>query len=374
MQQVALAWLVYRLTGSAALLGLTTFVALVPQLLLGPLAGAWIDRHDKRRLLMLTQALLGLQAAALAVLTATQHIGPASIVACSALLGVLNALDTPLRQSLLSRFVDAREDLSNALALNAMLINASRFIGPPLAGLLLGVTGEATCFALNALSYLGLLAGLMRIRIEPTARAQGSLRSVFGAGLDYVKDNRQVRLMLIGVLVINLTASSYAVLLPVFAKDVFAGQASLLGWLWGAAGCGALSSAVFLSVHRGQEELSRLIVCAAFISAAALLTFALSTSLPLSLLAMLALGFGISTGNIGTNILLQGQTPESLRGRVVSLYTSTRFGFDAIGGLLAGLLAAQVGGPATLAGAGLILLSYCLWLIRRRERNIAGAV
>jgi len=171
VQQVALAWLIYRLTGSAALLGVTTFVALVPQLLLGPLAGAWIDRHDKRRLLMLTQALLGLQAAALAILTATQHIGPASIVACSALLGVLNALDTPLRQSLLSRFVDAREDLANALALNAMLINAARFLGPPLAGLLLGMTGEATCFALNALSYLGLLAGLMLIRIEPSARA-----------------------------------------------------------------------------------------------------------------------------------------------------------------------------------------------------------
>lgn len=374
MQQVALAWLIYRLTGSAALLGVTTFVALVPQLLLGPLAGAWIDRHDKRRLLMLTQALLGLQAAALAILTATQHIGPASIVACSALLGVLNALDTPLRQSLLSRFVDAREDLANALALNAMLINAARFLGPPLAGLLLGMTSEATCFALNALSYLGLLAGLMLIRIEPSARAQGSLRSVFGAGLDYVKDNREVRLMLIGVLVINLTASSYAVLLPVFAKDVFAGQASLLGWLWGAAGCGALLAAVFLSVYRGREELNRVIVCAALISAAALLTFALSTSLPLSLLAMLVLGFGISTSNIGTNILLQGHPPESLRGRVVSLYTSTRFGFDAIGGLLAGLLAAQVGGPATLAGGGLILLTYCLWLIRRRERNIAGAV
>ena len=210
------------------------------------------------------------------------------------------------------------------------------------------------------------------MRIEPSARAQGSLRNVFGAGLDYVKDNCEVRLMLIGVLVINLTASSYAVLLPVFAKDVFAGQASLLGWLWGAAGCGALLAAVFLSLHKGQGELSRVIVCAAFISAAALLTFALSTWLPLSMLAMTILGFGISTSNIGTNILLQGQTPEGLRGRVVSLYTSTRFGFDAIGGLLAGLLAAQVGGPAALVVAGVILLTYCLWLIRHRERNIAG--
>lgn len=372
VQQVALAWLIYRLTGSAALLGVTTFVALVPQLLLGPLAGAWIDRHDKRRLLMLTQGLLGLQAVVLAVLTATEHIGPASLIACSALLGVLNALDTPLRQSLLSRFVDEREDLSNALALNAMLINASRFIGPPLAGLLLGMTGEASCFALNALSYLGLLIGLLFIRIEPSLRAPGSLRSVFGAGLDYVKDNRQVRRMLISVMLVNLTASSYAVLLPVFAKDVFAGQASLLGWLWGAAGCGALLSAVFLSVHRGQRKLSRLIDRAAFINAAALLTFAFSTSLPLSLLALLVLGFGISVSNIGTNILLQGQSPEALRGRVVSLYTSTRFGFDAIGGLLVGLLAAQLGGPTALVGAGSILLAYYLWLVRRQPGLMAA--
>lgn len=370
VQQVALAWLIYRLTGSASLLGVTTFVALVPQLLLGPLAGAWIDRHDKRRLLILTQGLLGLQAAVLAVLTATELIGPASIVACSALLGVLNALDTPLRQSLLSRFVDEREDLANALALNAMLINAARFIGPPLAGLLLGMAGEATCFALNALSYLGLLAGLLFIRILPSAPAQGSLRNVFGAGLDYVRDNPQVRLMLISVMMINLTASSYAVLLPVFAKDVFADQASLLGWLWGAAGCGALLAALFLSLHKGQEKLSRVIACAALVSAVALLIFALSTSLPLSLLAMLVLGFGISTSNIGTNILLQGQTPEGLRGRVVSLYTSTRFGFDAIGGLLVGLLAAQVGGPVALAGAGVILLAYCIWLLRRPKRNV----
>src|SRR6218665_3994922 len=159
IQQVALAWLVYHLTNSAALLGITTCAALLPQLLVGPLAGAWIDRHDKRRLLILVEGLLGIQALVLALLTHTGHITPELLVAMAALLGVLNAVDTPLRQSLLSQFVDDRADLPNALALNAMLFTLSRFIGPPLAGLLLGFVSEAVCFALNAFSYLALMAG-----------------------------------------------------------------------------------------------------------------------------------------------------------------------------------------------------------------------
>lgn len=233
LQQVALAWLIYRLSGSAALLGVTTFASLLPQLLVGPLAGAWIDRHDKRRLLIGVQGLLGLQAITLAALTFSDLIGPSLIVTMAALLGILNAFDTPLRQSLLSQFVSGKEDLPNALALNAMLFNSSRFVGPPLAGLLLGLTSEAACFALNALSYLGLAAGLLVIRMAPTPRAAGSTGDVFREGLAYVAGKPAIRLMILSVLVVNLTASSYAVLLPVFAKDIFNGDARTLGWLWG---------------------------------------------------------------------------------------------------------------------------------------------
>lgn len=365
IQQVALAWLVYRLTGSAALLGVTTCVALLPQLLVGPLAGAWIDRHDKRRLLLLTQGLLGLQAAALAVLTASGQIGATALVAMATLLGVLNAVDTPLRQSLLGQFVDDRQDLPNALALNAMLFNSSRFIGPPLAGLLLGLVGEALCFALNALSYLALMGGLMLLRMAPTPRAGGSFRNVFGQGLDYALGTANVRSMMLSVLVVNLTASSYVVLLPVFAKDIFAGDASTLGWLWGAAGLGSLLSTMVLATHQAVGALPRLILASAVASGLALLTFALSTSLPLSLAAMAVLGFGISSSNVGTNIVLQSTAPEELRGRIVALYTSIRFGFDAIGGLLAGLLAARLGAPPVLLAAGAILLGYCIWLGQR---------
>ena len=369
VQMVALSWLVYRLTDSAALLGITTCASLLPQLFVGPIAGAWIDRHDKRRLLILTQSLLGLQALLLALLTYSGHIGANLIVLMSFVLGVLNAVDTPLRQSLLSRFVDDVDDLPNALALNASLFPCSRFVGPPLAGLLLGMTGEAVCFALNALSYGALITGLLAVRMSAGVRANGSMRSVFREGLTYALQTPSVRGLILGVLIVNITASSYAVLLPVFARDIFAGDARTLGWLWGAAGFGSLLSTLLLAAHRSAEQLQRLIIATAGASAVALLVFAASTQLALSLAAMAVLGFGVTINNVGTNILLQSQAPEVLRGRVVSLYTSTRFGFDAIGGLLAGLLAARFGGPWAMQIAGALLLLYCAWQLLAQRRS-----
>lgn len=369
VQMVALSWLVYRLTDSAALLGITTCASLLPQLFVGPIAGAWIDRHDKRRLLILTQSLLGLQALLLALLTYSGHIDANLIVLMSFVLGVLNAVDTPLRQSLLSRFVDDVDDLPNALALNASLFTCSRFVGPPLAGLLLGMTGEAVCFALNALSYGALITGLLAVRMSAGVRANGSMRSVFREGLTYALQTPSVRGLILGVLIVNITASSYAVLLPVFARDIFAGDARTLGWLWGAAGFGSLLSTLLLAAHRSAEQLQRLIIATAGASAVALLVFAASTQLALSLAAMAVLGFGVTINNVGTNILLQSQAPEVLRGRVVSLYTSTRFGFDAIGGLLAGLLAARFGGPWAMQIAGTLLLLYCAWQLLAQRRS-----
>ncbi len=360
IQQVALAWLIYRLTGSATLLGVTTCMTLLPQLIVGPFAGAWIDRHDKRRLLIGVEILLGIQAMTLALLAFTEWISPSLLVGMAALMGMLNAFDIPLRQALLSQFVDNRDDLPNALALNAMLFTSSRFVGPPLAGLLLGVSSEALCFLLNGLSYLALVAGLLLMRIRPVTRAAGSYRSILSEGLNYARQNERIRAMMLSVLVINLTASSYAVLLPVFAKDIFAGNATTLGWLWGAAGLGSLLSTVFLASRLAVESLPRAILFASAATAIALLVFAWSDRLVLSLAAMAAIGFGITISNVGTNIVLQSEAPEALRGRVVSLYTSIRFGFDALGGLFVGVLASYLGAPSAMAAAGLVLLLYCL--------------
>jgi MFS family permease len=368
VQQVALSWLVYRLTGSVALLGVTTFAALLPQLVVGPLAGAWVDRHDKRRLLIVVQGLLTVQALALSLLTAADEIGPALIVAMSVLLGVLNAFDTPLRQSLINSFVGRRADLPNALALNAMLFNSGRFVGPPLAGLLVGLTSEALCFALNAASFLALMIGLLLIRVEAPPRATGSMAHVFREGLVYAWTVYPIRMLIVVLAAVNITASSYAVLLPVFAKDIFGGDATTLGWLWGAAGCGAFASTVFLATRKSLPGLVNVVLFGAGLGAAALLAFAFNRQPVVALGVMTLLGFGISVCNVGINMLLQSLAPDQLRGRVVSFFTSTRFGFDAIGGLLAGLLAAGIGAPAALFLEGLLLAGFVAWFVGLRGR------
>lgn len=374
IQQVALSWLVYRLTGSAALLGVTAFCSLVPQLLVGPLAGAWIDKQDKRKWLIGVQSLLAVQALLLAVLTWTGLIGTAFIILMSLSLGVLNSFDTPLRQSLISSFVGRREDLPNALALNAMLFNAGRFVGPPIAGLLLGLTSEAACFAINSLSFLALLVGLVCIESTPPPRASGSVGEVFREGVRYAWHTWPVR-MLIGVLVaLNLTASAYAVLLPVFARDVFAGDATTLGWLWGAAGCGAFASTLFLASRRTPASLVTALAAGVAISAAAVIAFALASALPLALAAMVGIGFGISVCNVGINMLLQSMAPDQLRGRVVSFFTSARFGFDAVGGLIAGVVATALGAGHTLLAEGLLLLAFVAFLLTRYRRLEATVV
>ena len=371
IQQVALSWLVYRLTGSAALLGVTAFCALIPQLVVGPLAGAWIDKQDKKKWLLGIHALLAVQAFVLAALTASGLITTGFIIAMSLTLGILNSFDTPLRQSMIGGFVGSRDDLPNALALNAMLFNSGRFVGPPIAGLLVGLTSEAACFAINGLSFLALIVGLLCIEVKATARASGSVGQVFREGALYAWQTWAIRMLIITLIALNLTASAYAVLLPVFARDVFAGDATTLGWLWGAAGCGAFASTIFLATRKTVPGLIGAVVAGTAIAAAALLVFGLTPHLPLALAAMAGLGFGISVCNVGINMLLQSMAPDHLRGRIVSFFTSARFGFDALGGLLAGFVAVAAGAGNTLLGEGHVLLVFVAFLLTRRARLAA---
>ena len=371
IQQVALAWLVYRLTGSAALLGITAFCGLIPLLLVGPLAGAWIDKQDKKKWLIGVQSAMAVQAFVLAGLTWADWITTPFIVAMALVLGTLSSFDAPLRQSLIGSFVGSRDDLPNALALNAMLFNSGRFIGPPIAGLLLGVTSEAFCFAINGFSFLALIAAILLVRGTPPPRAKGSMGEVFKEGLDYAWQTWSVRTLIVTLIALNLTASTYAVLLPVFARDVFAGDATTLGWLWGAAGCGAFLSTVFLATRKAVPAVVSAIVAGVAISMVSMLVFALTTWLPLALAGMIGLGFGISVCNVGINMVLQSIAPEALRGRIVSFFTSARFGFDALGGLLAGFVASWLGAGRTLLIEGGVLLFFVVFIFSRRQRLLA---
>jgi len=368
IQQVALSWLVYRLTGSAALLGITAFCGLIPQLVVGPFAGAWIDKHDKKKWLVGVQSLMALQAFVLAGLCWMDWIGTSFIILMALLLGVLSSFDAPLRQSLIGSFVGSRDDLPNALALNAMLFNSGRFIGPPIAGLLLGLTSEAFCFAINGFSFLALIAAILVVRSTPPARAKGSVGEVFKEGLAYAWHTWSVRTLILTLIALNLTASAYAVLLPVFARDVFAGDAQTLGWLWGAAGCGAFASTIFLATRKSVPGLIASVVSGTAIAGVSLLIFAATDWLPLALLGMVGVGFGISVCNVGINMILQSTAPEQFRGRIVSFFTSARFGFDALGGLLAGFIAAGFGAGHTLLVEGGVLLVFVVFLFSRRQR------
>ena len=358
IQQVALSWLAYHLTGSAVLLGTIAFLTLLPQLLLGPVAGAWADRHDKRRLLIGVQAILAVQSLALAVMTWQQWMGTETIIAMALILGLLNSLETPLRQALISGFVGDPADLPNALVLNAMLINAARFIGPPLAGFLITWHGEAGCFLLTAVAFAMLLIGLVKVQSAQQARASGSTGEMFREGLRYLWGTLSVRRLLLTVVMVNLFASCYAVLLPILAKNVFAGDAQTLGWLWGAAGAGAFLATLFLAFAASSSNLHRVIVGGTLTCAVSLCAVAANLPLLYTLIALAGLGFGITVSNVSTNMTLQSSAPDLLRGRVIAFYIAMRFGFEAIGGLLAGLIAAWLSVQWTLAIAGVSLLVY----------------
>ena len=365
IQHVALSWLVYRLTGSAALLGIVAFLGQAPQLVVGPVAGAWIDRHDRRRMLMVVQGLLGVQAAFLSVLTFAELIGPEIIVAMALVLGVLNSFETPLRQALLGQLVGERTDLGNAIALNAMLFNSGRFVGPPIAGLLVAAAGEAICFGVNAFSFLALIGALAAVTVTAVPRAGGTIGSAFREGLTYAWRSRPTRVLLAMVALLNLLGTPYVVLMPVFAEQVFHGDARTLGWLLGAAGVGSVAAATFLATRRAHAALVGFVALGFTLAAAGLAAFSQTARLGLALAALFVAGFGMTCSNVSCNTTLQMIVPERLRGRVVSLFTSALWGMHAVGGLAAGAVATQIGAPLTLLGGAVLLAAAALWYATR---------
>jgi len=364
IQQVSLAWIIYEITQSTALLGIIGFCALIPQLFVSPFAGAWIDKVDKRKMLIFIQVLLFLQAMLLGIAYHFHWLTPPILIGLSLLLGILSAIDTPLRQSLLSIIIDDKAALPNALALNAMVFNASRFVGPPIAGLLLATIGAELCFYLNGLSYLMLALAVLCMKQVQSSIAKGNIKNVLSEGFQFVRHHEIFKYLMLTVFVLNMTASSYVALLPVYAKDILHGDEKTLGMLWGAAGIGSLLSSMLLASQKSFQNVHDKILLNILFCGVGLMLLALSASFLPLMLAMFLLGFGISTSNISTNIILQQDAPEALRGRVVSIYTSTRFGFDALGGLCAGLLASLIAPQNVMLLFALILLGYALfnWL------------
>ena len=363
MTKLATSWLVYRLTHSALLLGVVSFAGQIVSFLLGPFAGVWVERLNRQKMLVWTQAAAAVQSLALAALTLAHAITLWEIIALTALQGLINAFDMPGRQSFLVQMVEDRNDLSNAIAINSSMANGARLIGPAIAGLVIAAVGEGWCFLLDGVSYFAVIASLLMMRIPPIdiRHKASSMLEQMREGWNYVRTFRPIRTILLLFALLSLMGYSYAVLLPIFAGQVLHGGAHTLGWLTAASGVGALTSGLSLAVRKSFVGLTRMLQIAAALLGGALILFGVSRVLWLSLVLMVFVGFGLMQSAAISNTIVQSLVPEDKRARVMSYYTMAFFGAAPFGSLLAGALAHLIGAPYTVMVTGTFCIAGSLW-------------
>jgi MFS family permease len=363
MTRLATSWLVYRMTHSALLLGVVSFAGQIVAFALGPVAGVWVERLNRRKMLVWTQALAAVQSLALAALTLTHVINLWEIIALTVMQGLINSFDMPGRQSFLVQMVEDRNDLSNAIAINSSMANGARLIGPAIAGVLIAAFGEGWCFLIDGFSYFAVIASLLMMRIKPMdiRRSTSGMFEQMREGWDYVRRFRPIRTILMLFALTSLMGYPYMVLLPVFAGQMLHGGAATLGWLTGASGIGAFASALSLAVRKSVVGLTRMLQIAAAVLGAALILFGLSHTLWLSLVLMVFAGFGLIQGASVSNTIIQSLVTEDKRARVMSYYTMAFFGASPFGSLLAGVLAHRIGAPITVIITGAFCVAGSLW-------------
>jgi MFS family permease len=378
LQLIATSWLVYRLSDSAFLLGLAAFAMQIPFLVLAPIAGVLVDRLDRRRVLLLTNAIASVQAVLMFTVVALGVVAPWHLIAGNLVLGIVNACDAPARQSILIQLVGGRQDLANAIALNSIMMNLARFVGPMVGGVLIAVFGERWGFAANALSYMGMLWALSRIRSVAkmhVPQEAGLLRQL-RAGARYAYGFLPARSALLLLTAVSMTVGSYVALMPWFAREAFQGDSGTLGLLISSAGLGALTGMFYLAMRTGVRGLFGLLAWTSSTAGAALLVFSFSTTLWLALPALYCVGLGMMLTAASTNTVLQTIVPDELRGRVASLYVMSFIGMSPLGALAAGWIAERAGPPLTLAACGTAALAAAgvyasrLGAIRREIRPV----
>lgn len=367
MMRVATGWLVYRLTGSAFLLGVVGFAGQFPSFVLAPFAGVFIDRWNRHHLLIFTQVLALFQSLAMAILTLGHWITISQVITLSILQGLINAFDMPTRQSLIVELIEKKEDLSNAIAINSSMVNAARLLGPSIGGLLIAAVGEGWCFMIDAVSYIPVLISLGLIRIVRPQREVSQGRRVLHdirEGWFYVSRSRTIRSILLLLALVSLVGMPYTVLMPVMADKVLGGGPNTLGLLMAATGVGALIGALFLAARKTVRGLGKYIPLAAAVFGSGLMMFATSPFLWLSLPVLVITGVGFITQLAVSNTLLQTIVDEDKRGRVMSYYVMAFMGTAPFGSLLAGSMAERFGAPATLFVGGIGCVMGGLWFFR----------
>jgi MFS family permease len=354
MTRVATSWLVYRLTHSAFLLGLIGFSGQIPIMILGPFAGVWVDRWNRHRVLVITQALSMLQSFALAVLALSGRITIGEILSLSLLQGSVNAFDMPARQAFVVEMVESQADLPNAIALNSSMVNAARLLGPSLAGLLIAAAGEGYCFLIDGLSYIAVIVSLLLMHVRPLPPREKSETVIaeLKQGWQYVAGFIPIRAILMLLTLVSLVGMPYTVLMPIFAGKILHGGPHTLGFLMGATGVGALIGAVALARRQSVLGLGRVIALMAGLFGCGLIAFSFSHWFWLSLLLMVVTGYGFMQHLACSNTILQTIVESDKRGRVMSFYSMAFQGTAPFGSLIAGAVASRIGAPSTLAIGG----------------------
>jgi MFS family permease len=371
MQRMAVSWLVYSITHSALMLGVVGFAGQIPVLLLSPYAGAFSDRHSRYKILLTTQIASMIQAGLLTALVMAGFYNIPAIIFLSVLLGVINAFDTPSRQSLMILLVENKKDLPNAIALNSSMVTLARLIGPAMAGILLSSFGEGVCFLINFLSFIAVIVSLLLMRLKKHERmkANENIWEGLAQGYSYLKHNRTIRDVILLMALTSFFVMPYSTLLPVYAKDVFKGNVTTFSWFNSLSGLGALLGAIYMAILKPGKNLLRIIIFACSMFAINLILFSIIHNLFLALLFIMLAESGMLSQIAASNTYIQTNVEERMRGRVISYYVMAFQGMQPIGSLLIGLMAHHISAPYTVLSEGIIGLITTLCFIPYIKRS-----
>ena len=372
MQKTAVSWVIYSLTHSTLMLGVTLFASLFPSFLFSLIGGVVSDRYDRFKVLLTTQVASLIQALLLAILILLKHYEVWEILSLSVVLGIINAFDVPARQSLVYQMVDEKDDLPNALALNSSMVNLSRIIGPAIAGIVLETLGDGACFLLNALSFVAVIVSLLLMKL-PNYMAKAHPKNVFGElkeGWIYIKNTPSIAFVLIMLGLISLMVLPFSTLIPYYAKDVFKGTASTFGVIDSFIGLGAFCGAIFLASLKAGTNLNRVLFINTLVFGTGLVLFSHESHYFLALAFAVVTGFGMMSQITITNTLIQTTVAPDMRGRVISFYAMAFFGMQPLGGLLVGFISKYIGTMDTLMGEGFmaLLIGGLHWRYLHKEK------
>ena len=367
MTRLATSWLVYRLTDSAFLLGMVGFLSQIPALFLSPIAGVWVDRWDRHRAMVITQVLAMVQSLALAALTLSGHVTMPWVLFLTLMQGLINTFETPARQSFVIQMVEDRSDLGNAIALNSSIVNAGRLVGPAIAGLVIAAYGEGFCFLIDGLSYIAVVYSLLAMKnLRPGLRNPPKhVWKELAEGWHYIVGSAAIHWILLMLGLVSLIGMPFTVLMPIMADKVLGGGAHTLGFLTAATGLGALTCAVMLAMRQSVVGLGRSLGFAALLLGSSLVLFGLSRNFWWSMALMFGAGYGMMQQIVGSNTILQTIVADDKRGRVMSFYSMSVFGFLPIGSLFAGSIATRIGAPETLILGGALCVLASVWFFGR---------